>query len=152
MGVHNLGINDPHNISPYPGTGTVDGKFDDHMLVHQLTISASRFDRCLLRELRDSSRSPLPSVTDRDKKMLMLMLLAMSLRMACTTATRLKLKGCPSCFHRFMINDRAARFSMSSPRHPSHRPHWCNCLDRPFHHSPDSVSKHSVCAFHFQSL
>jgi adenosylmethionine-8-amino-7-oxononanoate aminotransferase len=33
MGIHNLGMTDPHNISLYPGTGTVDGKLGDHVLI-----------------------------------------------------------------------------------------------------------------------
>lgn len=33
MGIHNLGMKEPHNISLYPGTGTVDGKRGDHVLV-----------------------------------------------------------------------------------------------------------------------
>lgn len=32
-GIHNLGIKDPYNISLYPGTGTVDGKLGDHVLI-----------------------------------------------------------------------------------------------------------------------
>ena len=33
MGIHNLGMQDPHNISLYPGTGTVDGRRGDHILI-----------------------------------------------------------------------------------------------------------------------
>ena len=33
MGIHNLGIKDPHNISIYPGSGTVDGRVGDHVLI-----------------------------------------------------------------------------------------------------------------------
>jgi adenosylmethionine-8-amino-7-oxononanoate aminotransferase len=33
MGIHNLGIKDPHNISIYPGSGTVDGRLGDHVLI-----------------------------------------------------------------------------------------------------------------------
>lgn len=33
MGLHNLGIKDPHNISLHPGTGTGDGKRGDHVLI-----------------------------------------------------------------------------------------------------------------------
>jgi adenosylmethionine-8-amino-7-oxononanoate aminotransferase len=33
FGVHDLGMQEPHNISLYPGTGTADGKRGDHILV-----------------------------------------------------------------------------------------------------------------------
>jgi adenosylmethionine-8-amino-7-oxononanoate aminotransferase len=33
LGIHNLGMEEPYNISLYPGTGTVDGKRGDHILV-----------------------------------------------------------------------------------------------------------------------
>jgi adenosylmethionine-8-amino-7-oxononanoate aminotransferase len=33
MRIHNLGMEEPHNISLYPGTGTVDGKMGDHVLI-----------------------------------------------------------------------------------------------------------------------
>jgi len=33
MGVHNLGMKEPYSISIYPGTGTVDGKSGDHVLL-----------------------------------------------------------------------------------------------------------------------
>ncbi|KAF2157667.1 PLP-dependent transferase [Myriangium duriaei CBS 260.36] len=33
MGVHELGLQEPYNISIYPGTGTVDGKVGDHVLL-----------------------------------------------------------------------------------------------------------------------
>jgi len=33
MGVHELGMLEPYNISLYPGTGTVDGKRGDHILI-----------------------------------------------------------------------------------------------------------------------
>ena len=32
-GIHDLGMEEPHNISLYPGAGTVDGKRGDHILV-----------------------------------------------------------------------------------------------------------------------
>ncbi|KAK4550463.1 hypothetical protein LTR36_000042 [Oleoguttula mirabilis] len=33
MGVHELGMQDPYNISIYPGTGTVDGRRGDHVIL-----------------------------------------------------------------------------------------------------------------------
>jgi hypothetical protein len=33
LGVHDLGMEEPYNISLYPGNGTVDGKRGDHILV-----------------------------------------------------------------------------------------------------------------------
>ncbi|TKX19653.1 aminotransferase class-III-like protein 2 [Elsinoe australis] len=33
MGVHELGLQEPYNISIYPGTGTVDGREGDHVLL-----------------------------------------------------------------------------------------------------------------------
>jgi adenosylmethionine-8-amino-7-oxononanoate aminotransferase len=33
MGIHTPGMQDPHNISLYPGTGTVDGRLGDHGLI-----------------------------------------------------------------------------------------------------------------------
>jgi adenosylmethionine-8-amino-7-oxononanoate aminotransferase len=33
MGIHDLGIRDPHNVSIFPGTGTVDGRVGDHVLI-----------------------------------------------------------------------------------------------------------------------
>ncbi|KAK3110202.1 hypothetical protein LTR53_015758 [Teratosphaeriaceae sp. CCFEE 6253] len=33
MGVHELGMQEPHNISLYPGTGTVDGRCGDHIII-----------------------------------------------------------------------------------------------------------------------
>ncbi|KAK5128958.1 hypothetical protein LTR85_000291 [Meristemomyces frigidus] len=33
MGVHELGMQDPYNISLYPGTGTVDGRRGDHIIL-----------------------------------------------------------------------------------------------------------------------
>ncbi len=33
MAIHHLGMKDPHNISLYPGTGTVDGTLGDHILI-----------------------------------------------------------------------------------------------------------------------
>jgi adenosylmethionine-8-amino-7-oxononanoate aminotransferase len=33
MGIHNLGMKEPFNISIYPGSGTVDGKRGDHVLI-----------------------------------------------------------------------------------------------------------------------
>jgi len=33
MGVHEIGMKEPYNISIYPGTGTVDGKTGDHVLL-----------------------------------------------------------------------------------------------------------------------
>ncbi|KAI4731434.1 aminotransferase, class III [Aureobasidium sp. EXF-10728] len=33
MGIHEKGLSDPHNITLYPGSGTVDGKIGDHILL-----------------------------------------------------------------------------------------------------------------------
>ena len=33
MGIHHLGMQDPHNILLYPGTGTVNGRLGDHVLI-----------------------------------------------------------------------------------------------------------------------
>ncbi|KAK0829151.1 hypothetical protein LTR03_016337 [Friedmanniomyces endolithicus] len=33
MGVHELGMQEPHNISLYPGTGSVNGRSGDHILI-----------------------------------------------------------------------------------------------------------------------
>ena len=33
MGIHEKGMHQPYNISIYPGTGTMDGKQGDHVLL-----------------------------------------------------------------------------------------------------------------------
>ena len=33
MGVHSLGMQEPHSISLYPGSGTMDGRRGDHVLI-----------------------------------------------------------------------------------------------------------------------